>query len=120
MIPFRQMSLNSHTLGNAYISIQCSSQIQHVSNQSNSKKLDELKERGNKYRIKISEYEDKKRKLDKQLFDQISCLPNLPSKDAPLGKNENNNKKTNIISDIIAAKGFLFLKLEILSSNMEK
>ena len=64
-----------------------------VSNQSQSKRLNELKEKGNKFRIKISEYENKKRIIDKQLSDQISNLPNLPSKDAPLGENENKNIK---------------------------
>ena len=57
----------------------------------NSKELNELKDKGNKYRIKVSEFEEQKRILDKQLQDEISKLPNLPSKDAPLGENENNN-----------------------------
>ena len=60
-------------------------------NNANSQELNELKDKGNKYRIKVSEFEDKKRFLDKQLQDLISKLPNFPSKDAPLGENENNN-----------------------------
>ena len=61
------------------------------SNNTNSQELDELKEKGNKYRTKVSEFEEKKRILDKQLEDEISKLPNFPSKDAPFGENENNN-----------------------------
>ncbi len=61
------------------------------SNNANSQEINELKDKGNKYRIKVSEYEEKKRILDKQLQDEISKLPNFPSKDAPLGENENNN-----------------------------
>ena len=61
------------------------------SNNTNSQELDDLKEKGNKYRTKVSEYEEKKRILDKQLEDEISKLPNFPSKDAPFGENENNN-----------------------------
>ena len=61
------------------------------SNSANSKEINELKEKGNKYRIKVSELEEKKRILDKKLQDEISKLPNFPSKDAPLGENENNN-----------------------------
>ena len=63
------------------------------SNNANSNELNELKEKGNKFRIKVSEFEEKKRILDKQLQDEISKLPNLPSKDAPLGQNESNNIK---------------------------
>ena len=61
------------------------------SNNVNSQELNELKDKGNKYRIKVSEFEEKKRILDQQLQDEISKLPNFPSKDAPLGENENNN-----------------------------
>ncbi|MDC3073403.1 serine--tRNA ligase [Prochlorococcus sp. AH-716-O13] len=61
------------------------------SNNANSQELNELKEKGNKFRIKVSEFEEKKRILDKQLQDEISKLPNLPSKDTPLGQNESNN-----------------------------
>jgi len=60
-------------------------------NNANSQELNELKDKGNKYRIKVYEFEEKKRILDKQLQDEISKLPNFPSKDAPLGDNENNN-----------------------------
>ena len=61
------------------------------SNNAESKELNELKDKGNKYRIEISKFEEKKRSLDKQLQDEISRLPNFPSVDTPLGENENNN-----------------------------
>ena len=60
-------------------------------NNTNSQELKNLKNKGNKIRIEISEFEDHKRVLDKQLQNEISRLPNLPSKDAPFGENENNN-----------------------------
>ena len=61
------------------------------SNNTYSQELNELKEKANQYRIKVSEFEEKKRKLDQQLKDEISKLPNFPSKDAPFGTDENNN-----------------------------
>ncbi|MDC3169137.1 serine--tRNA ligase [Prochlorococcus sp. AH-716-E17] len=61
------------------------------SNNSNSQELDDLKEKGNQYRVKVSEFEEKKRILDKQLKEEISKLPNFPSRDAPFGANEKNN-----------------------------
>ncbi len=66
---------------------------QEIRNSSNpnSQELNNLKDKGNKYRTKVYEFEEKKRILDKQLLDEISKLPNFPSKDAPLGENENNN-----------------------------
>ena len=63
------------------------------SNNANTQELNELKDKGNKYRLKISELEEKKRLLDKQLQNEILKLPNFPSKDAPIGENESNNIK---------------------------
>ncbi len=57
----------------------------------NSKELNNLKKKGNEYRIKISEFEEKQRILDEQINNEISNLPNFPSKDAPTGKDESNN-----------------------------
>ena len=57
----------------------------------NSQELNELKSKGNKYRLEISELEEKKRTLDNKIQKEISSLPNLPSKDAPIGKDESNN-----------------------------
>ena len=48
--------------------------------------LNNLKKKGNEYRIKISELEEKQRILDKQIDNEIYNLPNFPSKDAPIGK----------------------------------
>jgi len=61
------------------------------SQNNNSQELNNLKKRGNEYRIKISKFEEKKRILDKEINDQIYNLPNFPSKDAPVGKDESNN-----------------------------
>ena len=61
------------------------------SQKNNSQELNELKNKGNEYRIKISEFEEKKRILDTQIHKEISSLPNFPSKDAPIGKDEKNN-----------------------------
>ena len=57
----------------------------------NSPELNNLKKKGNEYRIKISEFEEKQRILDKQVNNEIYNLPNFPSKDAPIGKDERDN-----------------------------
>jgi len=49
------------------------------SQNNNSQELNELKNKGNNYRTKISEFEEKKRILDKQIHTEISNLPNFPS-----------------------------------------
>ena len=53
------------------------------SQNNNSPELNNLKKKGNEYKIKISEFEEKQRILDKEINDQIYNLPNFPSKDAP-------------------------------------
>ena len=57
----------------------------------NSPELNELKNKGNKYRTKISEFEEKRKILDNKLCNEILSLPNFPSKDAPVGNDESNN-----------------------------
>ncbi len=57
----------------------------------NSKQIIELKNKGNEYKYKISEYEEKKRNLDTQIKSEILRLPNFPSDNTPLGKDETNN-----------------------------
>ena len=61
------------------------------SQNNNSLELNNLKKKGNEYKIKISEFDEKKRILDQQIDNEISNLPNFPSKDAPIGKDESNN-----------------------------
>ena len=61
------------------------------SNNSESKEINDLKNKGNQFRVKISEFEELRRSLDKKLQDEISRLPNFPSDDAPYGENEENN-----------------------------
>ena len=61
------------------------------SKNNDSPEFNNLKKKGNEYRIKISELEEKKRILDKQVNDEIYNLPNFPSKDAPIGKDESDN-----------------------------
>ncbi len=57
----------------------------------NSEELVNLKKKGNEYRNKISELEERQRILEKEINSQILNLPNFPSKDAPIGKDESNN-----------------------------
>ncbi len=66
-------------------------QIISKSQNNTSQEINELKDKGNKYKIKISEFEDRKRILDDQISKEILNLPNFPSKDAPIGKDENDN-----------------------------
>ena len=61
------------------------------SKNTDSPEVNNLKKKGNEYRIKISEFEEKKRTLDKNIQNEICNLPNLPSKDAPIGKDESHN-----------------------------
>ena len=57
----------------------------------NSSELIDLKNKGNEYKLKISQYEEKKRILDQRIKFEILRLPNLPSDKVPLGDNETNN-----------------------------
>ena len=66
------------------------SKIMELKNK-NSKELIDLKNQGNEYKFKISEYEEKKRIIDKQIKFEILRLPNFPSDKTPLGENEKNN-----------------------------
>ena len=76
------------------------------SNNPNSQELNKLKDKGNKYRNKISEFEDKKRILDKQIYDEISTLPNFPSEDAPLGESERDNIQIKVWGDHLKKENF--------------
>ena len=66
-------------------------QVIGKSQNNHSQELNDLKKKGNEYRIKISELEEKQRILDKKVDDEIYNLPNFPSKDAPIGKDESDN-----------------------------
>ena len=66
-------------------------QVIGKSQNTNCQELNDLKKRGNEFRNKISELEEKQRILDKQVDDEIYKLPNFPSKDAPVGKDESDN-----------------------------
>ena len=57
----------------------------------NSAEIIDLKNRGNEYKLQISVYEEKKRKLDRKIKSEILGLPNFPSEKAPLGKDETKN-----------------------------
>ena len=61
------------------------------SKNNDSPELISLKKKGNEYRIKISELEERQRILEKEIHSQILNLPNFPSKDAPIGKDESDN-----------------------------
>ena len=81
------------------------------SQKNKSQDLNELKNQGNQYRTKISEFEEKKRILDNQIQKEISNLPNFPSKDAPIGKDESDNVQIKTWGDP--------LKKENLKSHLE-
>jgi len=66
-------------------------QVIGKSQNTNSQELNDLKKKGNQYKIKIAELEEKQRILDKQVDDEIYNLPNFPSEDAPIGKDEGDN-----------------------------
>jgi len=74
-------------------------QVIGKSQNNHSQELNDLKKKGNEYRIKISELEEKQRILDKEVDDEIYNLPNFPSKDAPIGKDESDNLQINTWGD---------------------
>ena len=66
-------------------------QVVGKSQNNHSQELNDLKKKGNEYRIKISELEEKQRIIAKEVDDEIYNLPNFPSKEAPIGKDESDN-----------------------------
>jgi len=71
----------SKLIGNYYQNLKDSSLID----------VNELKENGNNLKSEISKLEQIKRDLNKEIIDEMLKLPNFPSKNAPKGKNENEN-----------------------------
>ena len=53
--------------------------------------INELKKNGNKLKSEISKLEQIKRDLNKEIINEISKLPNFPSKNTPKGKDERQN-----------------------------
>ena len=74
------------------------------SKNNDSPEVNNLKKKGNEYRTKISEFEEKKRNLDKNIQNEICNLPNLPSKDAPFGKDESHNVQVKTWGDPLVTK----------------
>ena len=60
-------------------------------NQNSLVNLDELKDKGNALKIKISKLEEEKRVLSSKIKSEILKLPNFPSEKSPKGKDENDN-----------------------------
>ena len=62
-------------------------------NQNNSSEIDinELKKNGNNLKSEISKIEQIKRDLNKEIIEEISKLPNFPSRNTPTGKDESQN-----------------------------
>ena len=54
-------------------------------------KIDELKDKANSLKGNISNLEIEKRNLNKEILDELLKLPNFPSDDTPLGKDESQN-----------------------------
>ena len=65
----------------------------HYHNQKDSSVIDinELKRNGNNLKSEISKLEQIRRELNKEIIDEIQKLPNLPSKNTPIGKDESEN-----------------------------
>ena len=66
-------------------------QVIGKSQNTNTEEINNLKRKGNEFRIKISELEEKQRIIERQVDGEIYNLPNFPSKDAPVGKDESDN-----------------------------
>ena len=65
----------------------------HFKNPTNSSlnNLNDLKTKGNNLKGSISSLEEIKRELNHELTNELIKLPNFPSKNSPIGKNENEN-----------------------------
>ncbi len=50
-----------------------------------------LRKKGNEIKHKVSEIETKEKEISKKINSELLSLPNLPSKDCPFGKSEENN-----------------------------
>ena len=87
------------------------------SKNNDSPEVNNLKIKGNEYRTKISEFEEKKRTLDKNIHNEICNLPNLPSKDAPIGKDENHNVQVTVLYLHLKQRIIFFLSSTYLLSN---
>jgi len=74
------------------------------SKNNDSPEVNNLKKKGNEYRTKISEFEEKKRILDKNIHNAICNLPNLPSKEAPIGKDESHNVQVKTWGDPLVSE----------------
>ena len=74
------------------------------SKNNDSQEVNNLKKKGNEYRTKISEFEEEKRTLDKNIHYEICNLPNLPSKDAPIGEDEIHNVQVKAWGDPLVAE----------------
>jgi len=66
-------------------------QVIGKSQNTNREEINNLKRKGNEFRIKISELEEKQRIIERQVDGEIYNLPNFPSKDAPVGKDGSDN-----------------------------
>ena len=53
--------------------------------------INDLKKKGNNLKSEISNLEQIKRKLNREIIDEILTLPNFPSRDTPKGKDESQN-----------------------------
>ena len=60
-------------------------------NKSNLENLDALKSKGNQLKSKTSKLEEEKRKLQTEITKMILNLPNFPSDQVPIGRNEEDN-----------------------------
>ncbi|OUL43743.1 serine--tRNA ligase [Prochlorococcus sp. HOT_208_60] len=79
-------------------------QVISESKNHDSPELISLKKKGNEYRSRISELEGRQRILEKEINSQILNLPNFPSKDAPIGKDESNNVQVKTWGDPLTEK----------------
>jgi len=58
-----------------------------------SKEISNLRIKGNQIKKQVFVIEEEEKSISQKLNEQILCLPNLPAKDSPKGKNEKDNKE---------------------------
>ena len=58
-----------------------------------SNQIKSLKDQGNQIKKEVSELEEQEKKLSLTVKEELLSLPNLPSQDSPIGKDEKDNKE---------------------------
>ena len=71
-----------------------------------SEEISNLRIKGNQIKKQVGTIEEEEKSISNKLNEQILCLPNLPAKDSPKGKNEKDNKEVRRWGETISGNNF--------------